>query len=128
MKSIVINWGLLFILKFWSLLCYFLGINKKLFTVFYPQIDGKTERPNSTIKAYLRAFINWEQNNWAKLMPIVEFTYNNVKNANIGHTPFRLNCSYHPRVSFQEDVDRRLRSCSTNKLAEKLRELIEICC
>ena len=42
--SIVTNWMLLFTLKFWSLLCYFLGIKQRLFTAFYSQTDGQTER------------------------------------------------------------------------------------
>ena len=58
LESIVIDQGLLFTSKFWSLLCYFLGIKKKLSTAFYPQTDGQTERQNSIIKAYLRAFVN----------------------------------------------------------------------
>ena len=34
--SIVTDQGSLFTLKFWSLLCYFLGIKWRLFTAFYP--------------------------------------------------------------------------------------------
>ncbi len=60
-KSIVTDRGLLFTSKFWSLLCYFLGIKKKLSTAFHPQTNGQTERQNSTMEAYLRAFVNWEQ-------------------------------------------------------------------
>ncbi len=119
---------MLFTSKFWSLLCYFLGIKKKLSTAFHPQTNGQTERQNSTMEAYLRAFVNWEQDNWAKLLPMAEFPYNNAKNASTGHTPFKLNCGYHPRVSFEEDVDPRSRSCSANELAEELRELMEVCC
>ncbi len=59
---------------------------------------------------------------------MAEFTYNNAKNASAGHTLFELNCGYDPRVSFKEDVDSGSRSCSANKLAEELRELIEVCC
>ena len=44
LKSIVIDQGLLFTSKFWFLLCYFLGIKRKLSTAFYPQTDGQTER------------------------------------------------------------------------------------
>ncbi len=61
LESIVMDRGLLFISKFWSLLCYFLGIKKKLSTAFYPQTDIQTKRQNSTMKAYLRAFIHLEQ-------------------------------------------------------------------
>ncbi len=127
-ESIVTDQGSLFISKFWSLLCYFLGIKRKLSTAFHSQTDGQTEQQNSTIEAYLRAFVNWEQDDWAKLLPIAEFAYNNAKNASTGHTFFKLNCGYHPRVFFEEDVNPRLRSRSANELAEELRELIEVCC
>ncbi len=40
LNSIVIDQGLLFISKFWSLLCYFLSIKKRLFMTFYPQINS----------------------------------------------------------------------------------------
>ena len=59
---------------------------------------------------------------------MVKFAYNNAKNVSIGHTLFELNCGYHPKVSFKEDVDPRSRSSSANKLAKKLRELIKVCC
>ncbi len=128
LESIVIDRDLLFISKFWSLLCYFLGIRRKLSTTFYPQTNGQNERQNSTIEAYLRTFVNWEQDDWARLLPMTEFAYNNAKNANTGHTPFKLNCGYHSRVSFEEDIDPRSRSRSANKLVKELRELIEVCC
>ena len=60
--SIVTDQRSLFTLKFWSSLCYFLGIKRRLSTAFYLQTDGQTERQNSTIEAYLRAFVNFEQN------------------------------------------------------------------
>ena len=37
---IVTNRGLLFTLKFWSLLCYFLGVKWRLSIAFHPQTDG----------------------------------------------------------------------------------------
>ena len=61
-NSIITDWSSLFTSKFWSLLCYFLEIKKRLSTAFHPQTDSQTERQNSTIEAYLRAFVNWEQN------------------------------------------------------------------
>ena len=33
----------IFTSKFWSLLCYFLGIKKQFFTMFYSQTDGQTK-------------------------------------------------------------------------------------
>ena len=58
---------------------------------------------------------------------MAKFAYNNTKNADTGHMPFKLNCGFHPQVSFKDDVDSHSRFCSANKLAKKLRELIDIC-
>ncbi len=57
---------------------------------------------------------------------MAEFAYNNAKNISTGHIPFELNCDYHLKVSFKEDVDPCLRSRFANKLTEELRELIKI--
>ena len=59
------------------------------------------------MEAYLQVFVNFEQNDWAQLLPMSEFAYNNAKNASIGITPFELNCEYHPQVSYKEDLDPR---------------------
>ena len=57
---------------------------------------------------------------------MAEFAYNNAKNASAGHTPFKLNCGFHPRVFFEDDVNPRSRSRFANKLAKELRKLIDI--
>ena len=95
-NSIVTNKGSFFTLKFWLSLCYFLGVKQKLSTVFHPQTDGQIERQNSTMEAYLRAFVNFKQNDWARFLLMAEFAYNNARNASTGHTSFELNCGYHP--------------------------------
>ena len=59
---------------------------------------------------------------------MAKFAYNNIKNTHIGHTPFEPNCDYHLRVSFKEDIDPRSISHSANKLAEELKELMEVYC
>ena len=82
--SIIIDRGLLFTSKFWSLLCYFLGIKRRLFIAFHPQTEGQIERQNSTMEACLRAFVNFEQNDWARLLVMAGFAYNNAKNTSIG--------------------------------------------
>ena len=57
---------------------------------------------------------------------MTEFAYNNAKNASTGYTLFKFNYGYYSKISFREDVNLRLRSCSANKLAKELRKLIEI--
>ena len=126
-NSIVSDRGSLFTSKFWSLLCYFLGIKKRLSTAFYPQTDGQTKRQNNTMEVYLRAFINFKQNNWARLLLMAKFTYNNAKNASTSHTLFELNCGYHPRMSYKEEVNSRSKSKSVDELSAELRELMIVC-
>ena len=55
---------------------------------------------------------------------MAEFAYNNVKHASIGYMSFKLNCGYHPRVSYKEDVDPRSRSKAADELTKKLRNLM----
>ena len=58
---------------------------------------------------------------------MAEFAYNNAKNASTGHTPFELNCGYHPRMSYEDDVDPRSKSKSADNLSAELRELMIVC-
>ena len=125
--SIVTDRGSLFIWKFWSLPNYFFGIKRRLSTAFYLQTVGQTKRQNSTMEAYLSAFVNIEQNKWAKLLPMAKFAYNNAKNASTDHAPFKLNYGYHLWVSYEEDIDPRSKSKSADELSAELQELMNIC-
>ena len=58
---------------------------------------------------------------------MAEFAYNNAKNASTGHTPFELNCGYHPRMLYENDVDSQSKSKSADKLSAELKELMIIC-
>ena len=79
------------------------------------------------MEAYLRAFVNYKQNDWARLLPIAEFAYNNAKNTSTGYTLVELNFGFHPRVSYEEDVDPRSRSITADQLATELQILMSIC-
>ena len=60
--SIISDQRAIFTSKFWSLLCYFLSIKRRLSTTFHSQTDGQTKRHNIIMEAYLRAFVNFKQN------------------------------------------------------------------
>ena len=79
------------------------------------------------MEAYFRVFVNYKQDICTKLLPMVEFAYNNAKHANKGYTPFELNCGYYLRVSYKEDVDPRSRSKAADKLTEELRNVMAAC-
>ena len=55
---------------------------------------------------------------------MVGFAYNNVKNASTDYTPFELNCGYHLRMSYKEEVDPRFKSKSADELLVELKELM----
>ena len=78
------------------------------------------------MEAYLRAFIKYKLDNWARLVPIAKFAYNNAKYASTGYILFELNCGYHPRVFYKEDVKHHFRSKAANELTKELNNLIVI--
>ncbi len=57
---------------------------------------------------------------------MAEFAYNNAKNASTDHTLFEPNCGFHPRASYEENVDPRSKSKVADELATELRELINV--
>ena len=71
--------------------------------------------------------MNWEQNDWERLLLIAKFAYNNSKNASTGYMPFELNYGHYPQVFFEDNVDLGSRSCSAQELVKKLRKLMDIC-
>jgi hypothetical protein len=72
---------------------------------FHPQTDGQTERQNQTMEQYLRAFTNYEQDNWVETLPLAEFAYNNSMHASTRFTPFFANYGYNPEMQFKAPRD-----------------------
>ena len=79
------------------------------------------------IEAYLRAFVNIKQNDWARLLLITEFVYNNAKNTSTEYTLFELNCSYHLWMSYKDDVNPNSKSKIADELSVELKKLMIVC-
>ena len=58
---------------------------------------------------------------------MAKFAHNNAKNTSTDHTPFELNCGYHPQMSYEEKVDPHFKSKSADKLSAELGELMIVC-
>ena len=71
--------------------------------------------------------MNFEENNWARLLLIAKFAYKNAKNLSTGHTLFELNCDYHPCVSFEKNINPRFWSESADELSAELQDLMTVC-
>jgi len=94
--DIISDRGSLFTSGFWERVTQALGISRKRSTAFHPKTDGQTERVNATLEQYLRAYCNYQQNDWEKLLPITEFCYNNTQAESTNVTPFFANYRFHP--------------------------------
>lgn len=83
------------------------GVKPRMSTSFHPETDGQTERLNQHIEAYLRAFVNYEMNNWDTLLPTAEFAWNNARSTSTGSSPFYANYGYHPAANNPPDESAR---------------------
>jgi transposase InsO family protein len=95
-KTITTDRGPQFLSRFWSRFFELLGSKSQLSSAYHPQTDGQSERTNSVLEQYLRAFCNYAQNDWVNLLPLAEFAYNNTKHASTGVSPFFANYGFHP--------------------------------
>jgi len=123
-SSIVSDRGSLFTSDFWKRVTEALGISRNLSTAFHPQTDGQTERANATLEQYLRAYCNYQQDDWERLLPIAEFSYNNTQTGTTRITTFVANYRYHPR--FVPDLGTRNdETLEVSEYVEALRRLHE---
>jgi hypothetical protein len=94
--EIISDRGSTFASKFWQELTAQLGVKSKLSTAYHPQTDGQTERTNQTLEQYLRCFVNYEQDDWVKWLPIAQIAYNSSTSETTKLTPFYANKGFEP--------------------------------
>ena len=84
--------------QFWASLCEILSIKGNLFTTYHPQTNGSTEWINQILEQYLWIYINYQQDDWANLLPLSEFTYNNTAHFATQVTLFFANKGFHLKL------------------------------
>lgn len=57
---------------------------------------------------------------------MIEFVYNNTKNASIDYIFIELNCKYYLFIFFKKDINFYSKSYSAKKQTKKLKNLISI--
>lgn len=122
--SIVSDRDKLFTSHFHQELCQLLRIKPRLSTAYHPQTDGQTERQNSTMEQYLRAYVNYEQDDWVLLLASAEFAYNNATQSSTKVSPFYAMYGYNPRMSFEDEPDRRSISQPAEDHAQHLQQVM----
>ena len=73
---------------FWGSLHQALGTRFNFSTTYHPQTDGKTERTILTLEEVLRTCVNEFERPWTRLLPLVEFAYNNSYHSSLGIAPY----------------------------------------
>jgi hypothetical protein len=76
-------------------------------TAFHPETDRQMERINQVIETYLRSYCNYEQNDWAEMLGMAEFAYNNSKDSETKISQFYANYGYEPRTNWPTDIQFR---------------------
>ena len=74
-----------------------LGVNSTMSTAFHPQTDGETERVNQELEQYLRVFCNFQVDDWAELLPFMEFAHNARSHSATHHSPFKIWYGFQPQ-------------------------------
>ena len=105
-ETIISDRGSIFTSKFWSRLLELCGVKRKLSTSYHPQTDGQIKRVNQILEQYLRAYCDYQQDNWCPLLSMAEFAYNNAIQASSKQTPcFLPTMDTTPICTVQPTVD-----------------------
>src|SRR5258708_8601965 len=75
------NHGAEFISHFFHSLGSLLNMKLHFMSGYHPEGDGQMEQINQVLEQYLCTYTNYQQDNWAPLLPLAEFTYNNAASA-----------------------------------------------
>ena len=120
---VVSDRGPQFAVDFTKELYRLLDIKPALTTAYHPQADGQTERVNQELEQYVRLFVNERQNDWANLLSMAEFQYNNHVHASTHQTPFFLEYGQHPRMGFEPRMPSG--NESVNEFTDRMKSALE---
>jgi transposase InsO family protein len=131
-ESIVSDRGPQFVSSFWNEFCRIIGVKIKLSTAYHKQTDGQTEIMNKYIDQRLRPFVNYYQDNWSELLPMIDRAQMTLPHSSIGMAPYRLKFGLDPRTSWDWNTPKantpleKLNYEDARKLAERMKESWEL--
>jgi hypothetical protein len=79
------------------------------------------------MERYLRAYVNYQQDDWARFLPMAEFAANNHVSETTGISPFFANYGLNPKIDFEPDL--RVDNPEENEahtLADRLSEIHDL--
>ena len=120
-SHITSNRGLEFVSHFFWFLGKTLDMTLHFTSGYHLEGNGQMECTNQTQEQYLCVYCNYQQDNWADLLLLAEFAYNNAPSATTGISPFFAYKGYHPNISIYLECD--LTSTHAREFAVNLDEL-----
>lgn len=73
-------------------------IKHSIATAYHPQTNGALERSHSTLKDYLKHYINQFQSDWDTYIPTAMFSYNTHVHSSTKFTPYELLFGHKPII------------------------------
>jgi len=112
-SHVMFNHGSKFVSHFFCSLGTALDMRLHFTSRYHPKANGQMEWTNQILEQYLRVYCNYQQDNWSKLLPLAEFSYNNAPSTTTGISPFFANKGYHSNLSVYPERD-IVFSCAQN--------------
>jgi hypothetical protein len=83
---------------FFKELCKQLEVSQNISTAYHPQTDGQSEKTNQHVETALRIYCNYQQDDWAHWLPIVQYAINSRPSATTKQAPYELWMGFIPRA------------------------------
>jgi hypothetical protein len=112
--------GLHFTGAFWQVVHKLLQVGLAMSSSFHPQTDGQTEQANRTLEEMIRHYVSHKQDNWARLLPALEFVYNTSEHRATGKSPFYI---YSSRESVKFDEILTTTSSKSPEASERVTDM-----
>jgi len=104
-SHVISNRGSEFVSNFFYSLGSTLDMQLHFTSGYHPKGNEQTKHMNQTLKQYLCIYCNYQQDNWSKLLLLVEFAYNNALSTTSGIFSFFANKKYHPNITIHSEHD-----------------------
>ena len=75
-------------------ICQQLDVEQNISTAYHPQTDGQSEKTNQHVETALRIFTNYQQDDWAQWLPIVQYMINSRISETTKYAPYELWMGY----------------------------------
>ena len=107
---------------FWQTLMKKLGTKTSMSTSDYAQADGRSEKTNHTTITICRQMVSYNQGDWDKILPLIEFAINSHHSEGTGVTPFMADTGREPRQPLNLDVPT---ATNNSSFTSKIKTVIE---